>query len=101
MEEDGELGLLLAQALDPHPSRDSHQAARDLGSLLTARLTVRVRVSEHEECVDGWTRSPNSTQLNPIPTSGAGAVPGPPDGAASVGGAEGCRLRKPRGTHCG
>lgn len=41
------------------------------------------------------------TQLNPmaIPASGAGAVPGPPDGAASVGGAEGCGFRTPRGTH--
>lgn len=77
MEEDGELGLLLAQALDPKPSQDSHQAARDLGSLVTARLTVCVRVSEHEECFDGWTRSPNSTQPNGHPRLGSRSGPWP------------------------
>jgi len=41
-EGDAELALLLASSLDPHPSQDSHQAARDLGGVLTARLTVRI-----------------------------------------------------------
>lgn len=42
VEDDTEVTSLLAQSLDPHPSQDSHQAARDLSGVLIARLTVRV-----------------------------------------------------------
>lgn len=59
-DEDGELGLLLAMALDPHPSQDSHQAARDLGGVLTARLTVRVCMFICGLSPCRWIHLPNS-----------------------------------------
>lgn len=42
VEDDTEVASLLVQSLDPHPSQDSLQAARDLSGVLIARLTVRV-----------------------------------------------------------